>query len=522
MHANSSVVLIHVPGTDTSGTSYQSPYSPLAPPSYRDSNGSSLQSSLDARMSVASGSSANTQYSSFSESSTISKAFPPRKSSSNYRNAPDIRLQRAVEPSVESEAAPLPSVSTTPRPKKSRPASKPLPSPPSRKKYFCTVCEEGPWTRDSDWLLHEQTHHRQARWVCRCGLEFPTERRFRSHHAKGHSCQECDHAKDSIQITRAKKSLGCGFCCHYFDDLKARNSHVTDHYEAGKTKEDWSYDTMILSLLQSPSLASAWQELLERRAHGSDASSRDLSWSPTDSSSIVANLEYQEYGDNIVVLLERLYGLGRQLPEEADSNSSIPEASSASTAPQLLLDTAVQLTLTPARALNSPNSPTQPRPKLVVNQVRKSPQVVLARPDSNVLGDAEALIETATSSQRSSTVPDETSPTQISLSLPGSSLDLTLQLPTFALDDFGTEVSWDELISFPEPPTSSASLSPLRASSVPSPLRIAKPPSLLRESGTSVKVDPKQEVAATDEAMESFMSEVGIEPGTRISFMQID
>jgi hypothetical protein len=373
--------------------------------SQRSSNASSLQSSFDPRMSFGSDSSANTHRSScasFSSSTTQQSStsdssvhsfqhlygkLPSQNSSARHRFVPDVRTQhqsglfsRTLQPSTEPSPVTQP---TTP----SKTCFPPSTSLPRTKIYYCTCCAHDPYSRRSDWLTHEKEHHRHARWPCYCGLEFTAERTFRSHHSDCHACQKCDHAKDAMVVTQAKQSFGCGFCGRHFHSLEIRNNHVADHYNEGKTKNDWDNTMMIQGLLQLPYVALAWKTLMATRGHGSNAANwPKFVWGTDESASIVASLEYQQYGSGISALLYKLYTLGKKSRSGEESLQSTPrESKTPPRSPSLVTNFVNRSQLTSARVAGV-TSPSTSKSSIANSTLRTSPSNI-PRPDSSVLGD---------------------------------------------------------------------------------------------------------------------------------------
>jgi hypothetical protein len=217
--------------------------------------------------------------------------------------------------------------------------------------YSCTCCDKKPWKRRTDWMNHEQEHHRQASWPCNhCGLVSSSDRAFKKHHVEGHGCVKCDHAKEVIVIKQVKRSFGCGFCSGHLDDLDDRNNHIATHYEEGIVKQSWDHSKMIRGLLRAPEIASAWALILKERAKPSDFAA-GLLWKKDESSSIVEKLEYQNYETTIAELLNRLYDLGKPIPPSKDLANSMPRSSNVSLSS---ISSAVRVTH-PASSLAEPS-----------------------------------------------------------------------------------------------------------------------------------------------------------------------
>ncbi|KAF2421544.1 hypothetical protein EJ08DRAFT_682914 [Tothia fuscella] len=197
-------------------------------------------------------------------------------------------------------------------------------------------------------------------------------------------------------------------------------------------------------------------------------------------------------------------------------------------ASHVLPKSAARLTTTPAKPLSNAEPVTQAQPKLVVNPARKFIQVDTARPDSSVLGDILLPLQTSKLVKRASSVPHRPSPVASAntSSGPGQRTMAKTKPLINSLDNRNqpaeNEISWEVLIGSADPPDGLASLHTFRS-------RLDNPKANLSRSKSSpggitslAAVDLKREVAATEEALELFLSEAGVEPGSRVSFMQIE
>lgn len=167
--------------------------------------------------------------------------------------------------------------------------------------YWCTVCDNHSYQHSDSWKKHEKEH--EITYVCMLKESFePTKDGRRcvfcgalnqadSHHS-AHNVVPCVEAVDRPTFKRRydmvghlkdvhhipdggciadkwrcqspKKAWSCGFCVKLFPSLQSRLKHIgTDHFEKGRSINDWDFAKVIQGLLLQPEIQEAWQHLLK-------------------------------------------------------------------------------------------------------------------------------------------------------------------------------------------------------------------------------------------------------------------
>lgn len=135
-------------------------------------------------------------------------------------------------------------------------------------RYWCTSCEEG-FGEKYDWKRHEETYQeRTVMFACyNCENIYFLEKDFVLHHQKSHRCTRCakDHVDAARKRRRTRTGWGCGFCIHFSHNWAERCHHISQHFDNGKTMDNWMPTKVIYSLLHRPEINSEWQLLLARK-----------------------------------------------------------------------------------------------------------------------------------------------------------------------------------------------------------------------------------------------------------------
>ncbi|KAF2095587.1 hypothetical protein NA57DRAFT_59576 [Rhizodiscina lignyota] len=143
-------------------------------------------------------------------------------------------------------------------------------NPRKVQKYVCTICDTK-FIRKSDWKQHEERlHERFSYWRCPdCNVDRLLSRNqfkqhHKQHHKQVHNYNFCPHADAAEIHLRKRTAWGCGFCAALLLDWEERCQHVAQHYEEGKSKEDWRHTNVIWALLHQPGIHLTWRKFLIR------------------------------------------------------------------------------------------------------------------------------------------------------------------------------------------------------------------------------------------------------------------
>jgi hypothetical protein len=130
--------------------------------------------------------------------------------------------------------------------------------------YWCVDCESS-FTNKQKWREHEDERHpKLEKYVCPepgCCKTFWELVDFSHHHHDAHVCDACPHSKAEIRYLGSRKRWSCGFCSLLHESHESHLEHLADHYESGKTLDDWSHSRVIFGLLQQTLVRDAWNFL---------------------------------------------------------------------------------------------------------------------------------------------------------------------------------------------------------------------------------------------------------------------
>lgn len=159
-------------------------------------------------------------------------------------------------------------------------------------KHFCIACDTS--FANSEALKKHQTEfcERKLDWVCpTCPDQtFGLLDRLNRHHCKTHA-ETCRHGCDKrktypsdycktilsqcYRITAEKKAWGCPCCISCFDGFEAWDQHKAIHRIQNEKVEDWSFSTMVRSLLHQETLGAVFARFLWSRCNWSGLGKRD-------------------------------------------------------------------------------------------------------------------------------------------------------------------------------------------------------------------------------------------------------
>jgi hypothetical protein len=145
-----------------------------------------------------------------------------------------------------------------------------------------------------------------------CSASFRRSDKYVEHHRDNttHPCKakNCPHAaKAKVVVTAAWTALGCGFCetlfaldpsastTNYLTMKTTHNdymNHLISHYDAGMTRDDWSTDCQIRSLLLQQHIRARWSRLCINEFETADPSLwPTLHWDEEGAKSFIEMLE---------------------------------------------------------------------------------------------------------------------------------------------------------------------------------------------------------------------------------------
>lgn len=110
-----------------------------------------------------------------------------------------------------------------------------------------------------------------------CSASYFLEKDFIHHHKTRHNCETCqrdEHHEAARQELQTRTGWGCGFCTHFSSDWKERCNHIAQHFEGGKTMDEWYHSNVIQSLLQRPAIRAEWNGIL----HSQPQLRADFGW----------------------------------------------------------------------------------------------------------------------------------------------------------------------------------------------------------------------------------------------------
>lgn len=150
--------------------------------------------------------------------------------------------------------------------------------------YWCTSCETR-FKRKYDWKRHEEEfHERWKKYPCPepgCNRSFWGANTFNQHHKSSHGCKTCPHSEQVVKYLRKRKYWACGFCAALHPSRERHVEHVARHFEAGKTKADWTHSRVIYGLLHQPLIHEAWKDILNEKQGEFAGRQAHFSWNPT-------------------------------------------------------------------------------------------------------------------------------------------------------------------------------------------------------------------------------------------------
>lgn len=150
--------------------------------------------------------------------------------------------------------------------------------------YWCTSCETR-FKRKYDWKRHEEEfHERWKKYPCPepgCNRSFWGANTFNQHHKASHGCKTCPHSEQVVKYLRKRKYWACGFCAALHPSRERHVEHVARHFEAGKTKADWTHSRVIYGLLHQPLIHEAWKDVLGEKQGDFAGRQAQFSWNPT-------------------------------------------------------------------------------------------------------------------------------------------------------------------------------------------------------------------------------------------------
>lgn len=150
--------------------------------------------------------------------------------------------------------------------------------------YWCTSCETR-FKRKYDWKRHEEEfHERWKKYPCPepgCNRSFWGANTFNQHHKSSHGCKTCPHSEQVVKYLRKRKYWACGFCAALHPSRERHVEHVARHFEAGKTKLDWTHSKVIYGLLHQPLIHEAWKDILKEKQVEFSGRQAQFSWNPT-------------------------------------------------------------------------------------------------------------------------------------------------------------------------------------------------------------------------------------------------
>ncbi|OCL12732.1 hypothetical protein AOQ84DRAFT_143000 [Glonium stellatum] len=181
--------------------------------------------------------------------------------------------------------------------------------------FACMYCNKG-FAKPGNCLNHEKDQHSQKRnWKCghpSCTAAFSTKRGYDDHH-KNHRCLNCSYEVRVEELSKPKTACACPYCGLLFEghtSFASRSDHIDEkHYrgEDRKTKADLDYSSMISSLLKRKDIKDAWESFL------SGSRGTRLSWTPESAKSLLEELEFGVFRDDIISFLQRLYELADKI-----------------------------------------------------------------------------------------------------------------------------------------------------------------------------------------------------------------
>ncbi|SPO07296.1 uncharacterized protein DNG_09990 [Cephalotrichum gorgonifer] len=150
--------------------------------------------------------------------------------------------------------------------------------------YWCTSCETR-FKRKYDWKRHEEEfHERWKKYPCPepgCNRSFWGANTFNQHHKSSHGCKSCPHSEQVVKYLRKRKYWACGFCAALHPSRERHVEHVARHFEAGKTKADWTHSRVIYGLVHQPLIHEAWKDILNAKQVEFAGRQAQFSWNPT-------------------------------------------------------------------------------------------------------------------------------------------------------------------------------------------------------------------------------------------------
>ena len=164
--------------------------------------------------------------------------------------------------------------------------------------YFCTKCRRS-YKNSDDCKKHEKEYEevyicRAREWYRRtangpicgfCGILRPDHEHFEVHdavcraadqtpttfkrrydmvrHLPCHNIQGGKDIADKWKVHFSKKAYACGFCVHYFANLKERLRHIHDEHfkQRRQSMDEWDDNKVLHGLLEQPDIKEHWESL---------------------------------------------------------------------------------------------------------------------------------------------------------------------------------------------------------------------------------------------------------------------
>ncbi|KAF4544563.1 uncharacterized protein LTHEOB_6133 [Lasiodiplodia theobromae] len=96
-----------------------------------------------------------------------------------------------------------------------------------------------------------------------------------------------------------KKSLyACGICEAVFDDFALRQEHLLNHQQSGMSKDAWTKDTTMHSLLSYPSISATWNLLVSQTVPYLNPGTLSWNWSNCRATGAMEALEHKRFNNN--------------------------------------------------------------------------------------------------------------------------------------------------------------------------------------------------------------------------------
>ncbi|TLD18684.1 glucose-regulated [Venturia nashicola] len=148
-----------------------------------------------------------------------------------------------------------------------------------------------------------------------------------------HGCNSCHHSAECVRLLPERKVWACGFdgCKGVFLDWSRRCKHIANHYNGlarrvGKVKETpaWKYSVTVRNLLRQPDTRDHFKKFMIK-SHGHSKTERPaLNWQRDSSAELKRRLEYRDFPDGVVEIVQQAYRLGHPANMAAVQDMSRP------------------------------------------------------------------------------------------------------------------------------------------------------------------------------------------------------